>query len=59
MLEALVMTPHFNAITHQSISGLAYFEARRPTYVGDIEPTSDGWVGFALVTGCSTGSTSA
>ena len=49
MLEALVVTPHFGAIAHQSISGRPYFEARRPTYVGDIEPTADGYVGFALV----------
>lgn len=49
MLEALVMTPHFNSITYQSISGEAYFVGRRPRYPGDIEPTADGWAGFALV----------
>jgi len=49
MLEALVMTPHFNAITYQSIAGQPYFIGRRPRYPADIEPTADGYVGFALV----------
>ncbi len=49
MLEALVLTPHFQAITYQSIAGGGYFEGRRPRYPGDIEPTADGYVGFALV----------
>jgi crotonobetainyl-CoA:carnitine CoA-transferase CaiB-like acyl-CoA transferase len=49
MLEALVMVPHFNAITHHAISGSPYYVGRRPRYPGDIEPTADGWVGFALV----------
>ncbi|MFV0257376.1 MAG: CoA transferase [Acidimicrobiales bacterium] len=49
MLEALIMTPHFQPITYQSMAGSAYFEGRRPRYPGDIEPTADGFVGFALV----------
>jgi crotonobetainyl-CoA:carnitine CoA-transferase CaiB-like acyl-CoA transferase len=49
MFEALIMTPHFNSITYQSISGEPYFVGRRPSYPGDIEPTADGYVGFALV----------
>ena len=48
-LEALVMTQLFNATTFNAITGEPWFVGRRGVQPGDIEPTRDGYVGFALV----------
>ncbi len=49
MLEAVAMTQLFSATTFASLTGRAQMTGRRASQPGDIEPTSDGYVGFALV----------